>query len=255
MIREYYLSEREGLVAAMKQLNHANIWSLARLSKSDYDEEILLDYFNKSFNDPTCSKMENFIDAATARAIYEKPYIPEWLKPKLSQRAKQQNRDNIFYAKIYYHTQVKGMGEREAIKLSEERQKIRTISFVDGISKKATNISLAGVARELLDLAGDFFDVVVPKPIKRIIGWLIPQEVRTAAQKGAKKMLDTAMENARNTAEYLGKRAVEVAQKAKPVIENIAKTASIVWKTTKQLGQTMWNKGTYFAKKVFGFWH
>lgn len=254
MIREYYLSEREGLVAAMKQLNHANVWSLARLDQSDYDEESMLDYFNKSFEDPTCINTENIIAAATARTIYEKPYIPKWLKPKLARKAIRQNLDNIYHAKIYYHTQVKGMGEREAMKRSEERQKIRSVSVVDGIRKKATNISLAGVARELIDLAGDFIDVVVPKPIKRIIGWLIPQNVRTAVQKGAKKMLDTTGEAARNAADYLGRRAIEAAQKAQPVIENIAKTASKVWEATKRMGKEVWNKGKNFAKQIFGRW-
>lgn len=255
MNTKYYLTEREGLASSMKQILHANIWSLACLEQSDYEEDVMLDYFNKSFEDPTCIQTENIIAAAVVRTIYSKPYIPQALKPLIAKKAVGQQIDTLFHAKLNYHEQVKGMGKREAVKRAEEHQKVQSVSVVDGIRRKATNISLGQLTRKIVEYVGDLFDVVVPKPIRRAVGWLIPEKVRKGVQEGAKIVLDEATKAVRGTIDYLGKRGVEIVEKAKPVIEKIGHTVTQVWDKAKETGKKVWNAGKNFAKTIFGFFN
>lgn len=256
MRKDYFLSEREGLAVAMKQLRHFNIFALTRFDDSQYDEELLLKYFDADFESPINAQMEKIISAAVVSTVYEKDYIPNNWKRRVAEKAVREQVEALRSAKITYHKEVNEMSEREAQARLKENKIVQRVTVVDSIVKSGcrvaarTGISFGIGALVALITGGP---VAIPAIVAYGVVSIIPKKVKDKVVEGCKKGVDTAVEVVRNTADSLAQKGVEVAQKAKTVIKEVASEVKETVKHAWEDGKKKVSKITNRIKNWLGF--
>lgn len=263
MRKDYFLSEREGLAVAMKQLKHFNVWSICSLDENQYEEDLMLKYFDTDFESPVNAQVEKIISAAAISTVYEKNYIPNRWKRRIAEKAVREQVEALRSAKITYHKEVKGMSEREAQARLRENKIVQRVATVDRTVKigcrvaAKTGISF-GVGALVASIIGA--PVAIPAIITYGVISIAPKKVKETVVNGAKKVVDTVVEKTRNVSDRLISKGVEVAQKAKTVVEkvafNVKEQVSHAWESTKNKASQLGNKIKEKAKKLknwFGF--
>lgn len=250
--KDYLLSEREGLTVAMKQLKHFNVWAICSLDESQYEEDLLIKYFDADFESPINAEVEKIISTATVATIYEKNYIPNKWKRSIALKAAREQVEVLRVGKITYHKEVKGMPEREAQARSRENKMLQRAATIDtavkfGCRKAAKTGISYGIGALVSTIVGA--PVAIPAIAAYAVIPLVPKKVRDKVVDGASKVVDTVVKKARNTADQLASKGVEVAQKAKTTIEevasNIKEQVSHAWMVAKE-------KTSQFGEKIKG---
>ena len=254
--KDYLLSEREGLAVALKQLKHFNVWAVCSLDESQYEEELMLKYFDADFESPVNAEVEKIISTAVVSTIYEKNYIPKKWKRNIAQKAAREQVEALRGAKITFHKEVKGMSEREAQARLRENKIIQRATTVDSAVKfgcrKAAKAGISyGIGALVSTIVGA--PVAIPAIAAYAVISLIPKKVKDKVVDGARSMVDTVVKKTRNTADRLISKGVEVAQKAKTAVEkvasNVKEQVSHAWEVTKQKANQMGEKIKEKAKR------
>lgn len=239
MKKDYLLNQREGLALAMQQLFHYQTWATITLDNSEFEEESLLEYFEAELDDPKKADYEKVIAAAITRAVYEKEYIPEKSKRDLAIQATRDTMECLEVADIRYHTEVKGMSEREARKRLQNNRMIKRVAYVDNMAKWGVRrVARVGVSFGLGALVTALCPAVaVPTWVVGIATYTIisvlPEKIRKPIREAATKAIDSVAKTAKNIAQELSQKAVHVAEKAKSIVEKVTHVAQRAWEGTK----------------------
>lgn len=241
MKKDFFLSRREGLALAMKQLYHYQTWATISLDQSEFEENALLEYFDADFDDPQKKDYEKVIAAAINRTVYEKNYIPKNMKRTVSIQATRDMLECLEVAAIQYHKEVKGMSEREAQNRLVGNRMIKRVAIVDnavkwGVRRAARAGISFGIGALVTALCAT---VTVPAWVIGLATYavisLLPDNIKKPIREGVQKAVDMVARGARNLAQALSQKAVKVAEKAKEVVEKVTNVAIKAWDETKIL--------------------
>lgn len=223
MRKNYYLSEREGLAAALKQMRHYNVYAHCMIDLSQFEEELLLQCFKADFDSPIHKDFEKLLAAAAVRTVMGKSYIPQKWKEKIAKKAARQQIESYREAVITYKEATGEVSSREAQERRRENQFIDRVGKLDSAArvgiKKAAKEGVVYGLKKLIEFIEDSTitgnTVKVIRMVTTTVIELIPQEIKKAIVEKLKDITDRTVMIVRTFADRLAERCVSVAQKVK----------------------------------------
>lgn len=223
---KYYLSDREGLAAALATMKHCEVYAKVPLDVEGLDDDILLQYFNADENDAIIKEVEKIIQTATVNTVYSKNYIPAKRKEDFARSAVKQQMEILQVGRLNYQEQTgKRHGKAVAAELKENKMAKR-ISMIDLGVKRGVRIGVkTGISAGLGALVSAFFGTPVAVPAYVIYGIItvIPDKVKKPIVEVAKKVVDEVVIQVRQMADNLVEKGVEIGQKVGGFIKKTGK--------------------------------
>lgn len=241
-----YLSEKEGLEAALKQMRHCTAYARAMVDMSQFGEEQLLQCFKADFDSPIHKEFEKILTAATVRTVMEKNYIPQGIKQEFAKKAAREQVEIYREAVITYKEVAEELSSREA----QERR--RENPFVDRIARLDTSVKYgiprlarAGVSLGIGALIGVFATttpIIIPTIVSYGLISLIPKEVKEKVAEKVNDIMERTVRIARTFADFLAERSVKIANNVKQKFEVLKGTMETIKNTITTAIKTIRNR-------------
>lgn len=228
---------------AFKKLNMYNDYLWFSVDEQTFNNPLLVEYFEKPFDDPIEARVEKIISAAAVAAVYDNPHISDKQKKRIADKNAKDLRNAMRLAKLDYHAYVKDdisvknyARRRQGIELVE---RIAMAKRLKKIKKHLTIRGLADLMTSSLGLPPVGGWVVTGS---RMVWSLVPQRVRKPLEQKAKEIKQKTVTVIRNTCDEIkesfqnskvGKKVIATVEKAKPYLEKVKNKVVAVKETVK----------------------
>lgn len=213
------------------------------VDEQTFNNSLLVEYFEKPFDDPIEARVEKIISAAAVAVVYDNPHISDKQKKRIAEKNAKDLRDAMRLAKLDYHAYVKeDISVKEYARRRQGCELVDRITRVKRLKKIKKNLTVRGLADLLTTSLG----------LPPIGGWvvtgskmvwsLVPERVRKPLEQKAKEIKHKAVTVIRNTCNEIkesfknskvGKKVIATVEKAKPYFEKAKNKIVEVKETVK----------------------
>lgn len=237
-MNEMHYNDLSNIQVAFKTLRQYNQYVLFPISESEFENPILLEYFDSPLDAPIERKVEKILCTAAAKAVYENENISSNRKEACAKRTAQDLREAMRWAKLEYHAHK----EEKDLSVPNYFRRKRSLSIV----KYAARIEKTKKILKIFTINGIIRAIVDPVTYvttygARLVWKILPDKVRKPIIVAAKKVKEEAIAAIEKCRSYIkntavGKAVSRAIEKCKPFFKMVKeKYSKIKTKITDKL--------------------
>lgn len=231
-MNEYHYNELSNMQVAFKTLRQYNQYALFPASESNFDNPILLEYFDSPLDAPIERKVEKVLCTAAAKAVYENKNISSKRKENCAKRAARDMREALQLAKLEYHASEKDLFVSDYRRRKKSLHIVKYAARVKKTKKILKSFTINGIIRAIAD------PVTYVATYGARLAWkILPEKVRKPIVAAAKNLKEKAINTIEKCCTYIkntavGKAVTKAIEKCKPFFK---KAEDFINKTTQKI--------------------